>query len=157
MHLLQKQYQLKGGQKYRRLYFLSTWFQMMISRYTHSYHKFSTTKKKITYRTGSSKNNKAFILTITVTSQWAPRYLKAPVSPFLLNRLFRRKSNETSKLRITGLCEANPQVIGGPPHKGPVKRKMFLFDDVIMQENIRHVCVITSLCTCMTKASDLAL
>ena len=38
---------------------------------------------------------------------------------YLLNRLFRRKSKKTSKLRVTGLCV-------GPvksPHKGPVTRK----------------------------------
>ena len=40
----------------------------------------------------------------------------------LLNRLFRRRSKKTSKLRVTGLCA----------HKWPVTRKMFPFDDVIM-------------------------
>ena len=43
-----------------------------------------------------------------------------------LDGLFRHRSNKTSKLRITGLCEGNY------PHKGPVTRKMFPFDDVIM-------------------------
>ena len=33
----------------------------------------------------------------------------------LLNRLFRRRSKKTSKLRVTGLCEGNPSVIGGFP------------------------------------------
>ena len=41
----------------------------------------------------------------------------------LLNRLFRRRSKKTSRLRVTGLCA---------PHKWPVTRKMFPFDDVIM-------------------------
>ena len=40
----------------------------------------------------------------------------------LLNRLFRRRSKKTSKLRVTGLC----------PHKWPVTRNFFPFDDVIM-------------------------
>ena len=44
----------------------------------------------------------------------------------LLNRLFRRRSKKTSKLRVTGLCAGNS------PHKWPVTRKMFPFDDVIM-------------------------
>ena len=44
----------------------------------------------------------------------------------LLNRLFMRRSKKTSKLRVTGLCEVNSS------HKGPVTRKMFPFDDVIM-------------------------
>ena len=45
----------------------------------------------------------------------------------LLNGLFRRRSKKTSKLRVTGLCAGNS------PHKWPVTRKMFPFDDVIMQ------------------------
>ena len=40
----------------------------------------------------------------------------------LLNRLFRPRSKKTSKLR---LCEGNPA-------QGPVTRKMFPFDDVII-------------------------
>ena len=44
----------------------------------------------------------------------------------LLNRLFRRRSKQTSKLRVTGLC------VGNSPHKRSVTRKMFPFDDVIM-------------------------
>ena len=48
----------------------------------------------------------------------------------LLNRLFRHSSKKTSKLRVTGLCEGNSPV--NSPHKGPVTRKMFPFDDVIM-------------------------
>ena len=50
----------------------------------------------------------------------------------LLNRLSRRKSKKTSKLRATGLCEGNSPVSGDSPHKGPMTRKMFPFDDVIM-------------------------
>ena len=49
-----------------------------------------------------------------------------------LHRLFRRRSKKTSKHRVTGLCERNPPVTGGFPHKGPVTRKMFSFDDVTM-------------------------
>ena len=33
----------------------------------------------------------------------------------LLNRLFRRKSKKTSKLRVSGLCEGNPPVTGEFP------------------------------------------
>ena len=44
----------------------------------------------------------------------------------LLNRLFGCRSKKTSKLRVTGLCAGNS------PHKWPVTRKMFPFDDVIM-------------------------
>ena len=48
----------------------------------------------------------------------------------LLSRLFRRRSKKTSKLRVTGLCAGNWPV--NSPHKGPVTRKLFPFDDVIM-------------------------
>ena len=47
----------------------------------------------------------------------------------LLNRLFRHRSKKISKLHVTGLCEGNSPVTGEFPHKGPVTRKMFSFDD----------------------------
>ena len=59
----------------------------------------------------------------------------------LLNRLFRRRSKKTSKLRVTGLCVGNSPGPANSPHKGPVTRKMLPFDDVIM----RWVCFINFL------------
>ena len=50
----------------------------------------------------------------------------------LLNRLFRRRSKKTSKLRVTGLVRGIHRGPGNSPHKWPVTRKMFPFDDVIM-------------------------
>ena len=50
----------------------------------------------------------------------------------LLNRLFWRRSKKTSKLRVTGLCAGKSPGPVNSPHKGPVTRKMFPFDDVIM-------------------------
>ena len=50
----------------------------------------------------------------------------------LLNRLFRRRSKKTSKLRVTGLCEGNSRGPVNSPHKWPITRKLFPFDDVIM-------------------------
>ena len=50
----------------------------------------------------------------------------------LLNRLFRRRPKKTPKLHVTRLCEGNSPMTGEFPHKGPVTRKMFPFDDVIM-------------------------
>ena len=50
----------------------------------------------------------------------------------LLNRLFRHRSKKTLKLRVTGLCAGNSPGPVNSPHKGPVTRKMFPFDDVIM-------------------------
>ena len=50
----------------------------------------------------------------------------------LLSRLFGRRSKKTSKLRGTGLCAGNSPGPVNSPRKGPVTRKMFPFDDVIM-------------------------
>ena len=50
----------------------------------------------------------------------------------LLNRLFRRRSKKTSKLRVTGLYVGTSPGPVNSPHKGSVTRKMFSFDDVIM-------------------------
>ena len=53
--------------------------------------------------------------------------------PCLLNRSFRRKSRKTSKLRVTGhLCREFTGDRVNSPHKWPVTRKMFPFDDVIL-------------------------
>ena len=48
-----------------------------------------------------------------------------------LSHLFRHRSKKTSKLRVTGLCVGNSPGTGEFPHKWPVTRKMFPFDDVI--------------------------
>ena len=53
----------------------------------------------------------------------------------LLNHWFRRRSKKTSKLRVTGLCAGNSPV--NSPHKWPVMRKMFSFDDVIVSSIIK--------------------
>ena len=50
----------------------------------------------------------------------------------LLIGSFRRRSKKTSKLGVSGLCEGNSPVTGEFPHKRPVTRKIFPFDDVIM-------------------------
>ena len=51
----------------------------------------------------------------------------------LFNHLFRRGSKKTPELRVTGLCVGNSPGPVNSPHKRPVARKMFPFDDVIMQ------------------------
>ena len=59
----------------------------------------------------------------------------------LLNHLFGRRSKGTSKLRVTGLWAGNSPGTVNSPHKGPVTRKMFPFDDVIMRyDGISSVC-----------------
>ena len=50
----------------------------------------------------------------------------------LPNRLFRRRSKKSSKFRVTGLCAGIHRRPVNSPHKWPVSRKMFPFDDVIM-------------------------
>ena len=54
---------------------------------------------------------------------------------YLLNRLFGRRSKKASKPRVTVLCVGNSPGPVNSPHKGPVTRKMFPFDDVIMRQN----------------------
>ena len=50
----------------------------------------------------------------------------------LLNRVFRRRSKKTSKLRVIGFVGGTRRWSVNSPHKGPVTRKMFPFDEVIM-------------------------
>ena len=54
----------------------------------------------------------------------------------LLNCLFRRRSKKTSNIGVTGLCEGIQRWQVDFPHKGPVTRKIFSFDDVIMTHYI---------------------
>ena len=61
----------------------------------------------------------------------------------LLNRLFRCRSKKTLKLRVTGLCKGIHRWLVNFPHKGPVTRKMFPFDDVIMPSTICQWVAIT--------------
>ena len=75
----------------------------------------------------------------------------------LLNRLFRRRSKKTSKLRITGLCAGNSPRPVNSPHKGPVTRKMFPFDDVIMYAFIHFQTLLTFLGKyCFIKAGHIS-
>ena len=55
---------------------------------------------------------------------------------YLLNRLFRRKSNKTPKPHVTDLCEGIHRWPVNSPHKGSVTWKMFPFDDVMMSSLI---------------------
>ena len=50
----------------------------------------------------------------------------------LLKRSFGRRSKKTSKLRVTAFVRGIHRGPVNSPHKGPVTRKMFPFDDVIM-------------------------
>ena len=47
-----------------------------------------------------------------------------------------------SKLRVRGPCEEYPPETGGFPSQGPVIRKMFQFNDVIMLwTNFSDICI----------------
>ena len=76
----------------------------------------------------------------------------------LLNRLFRRRSKKTSKLPVTGLCERNSSGPVNSPHKGPVTRKMFPFDDVIMRYVVTgHVLISIWLYLCTIFTANVAI
>ena len=69
---------------------------------------------------------------ITVTSQWESWRLKSPAARFLLNHLFRRRSKEASKLRVTCLCDGNSPVTGELPAQRASNAEKFSFHDVMM-------------------------
>ena len=63
----------------------------------------------------------------TMTSQWPRWRLKSPAWR-LFTRLLRRRSNKTSKHRVTGLCAGNSPVTGDrwiPRTKGQYRGKCF--------------------------------
>ena len=61
----------------------------------------------------------------------------------LLNRLFRRRSKKTSKLRVTGLCEGNSPVTCEFPAQRASNAKMFPLDDVITHYTFHFLCLLT--------------
>ena len=81
----------------------------------------------------------SWLVDLTCALRWRQngRYSVSNHQPHdcLFNRLFRRRSKKTSKLRVTGLCVGNSPGPVNSPHKGPVTRKMFPFDDVIMDNH----------------------
>ena len=56
----------------------------------------------------------------------------------LLSRLFRRRSKNTLKLRVTGLFEGNSPVTVEFPAQRTITQKMLPFDDVIMNRTTRN-------------------
>ena len=62
----------------------------------------------------------------------------------LLNRLFRRRSKKTSKLRFNDLCEGNSPVTGEFPAQRDSNAEIVPFDDVIMTEGWR--CTRANMC-----------
>ena len=94
----------------------------------------TTTTKTIMINT----KTKTTTTTTTTTLQWHHNGLDSVSNhqphDCLLKRLFKRRSKKTSKVKKTSLVfvrgiHRRPM---SSPHKGPVTRKMFPFDDVIM-------------------------
>ena len=52
----------------------------------------------------------------------------------VFSTVYSDRSKKTPKLRVAGLCVGNSPGPVNSPHKGPVTRKMFPFDDVIMKK-----------------------
>ena len=65
-----------------------------------------------------------------MTSWWARWRLKSPGSPLFTQPCIQAQIKK--KLRVTGPCAANYRWPVNSPHKWPVTRKMFPFDDVII-------------------------
>ena len=84
----------------------------------------------------SIHKNKGFDMCIHLLLQWRHngRNGVSDHQPHdcLLNRLFKRWSKKTPKFHVTGRCAGNSPEPGEFPHKEPVTRKMFPFDDAIM-------------------------
>ena len=75
------------------------------------------------FKAGSRVNILGYI---TMTSQWREGVPNHQPYDCLLN------SKKTSKFRVTGLCRGNSPEPVNSPHKWPVTRKMFPFDDVVV-------------------------
>ena len=105
--------------------FLGKWLRGKLTFYqiTKSVHRFHRNIYSICTYTSTY----AAILQRHISLQWRHNEHDS-----LLNCLFRRRSKKTSKFRVTVLCEGNPPVTGGSLHQSLVTRKMFSFDDVIM-------------------------
>ena len=71
---------------------------------------------------------------IIVTSQWSPRRLKSPAYRLFNQPFVQAHIKENVKApHHRPLWGGDPPTTGGfPDHKGPVTRKMFPFDDIIM-------------------------
>ena len=109
---------------------LLCYFKLCASFRTHWWIQIGVTvrKRSIWVKIGN------FLSRVTTTVHHNGHYSVSNHQPreCLLNSLIRCRSNKTSKLRVTGLCVGNSPGPVNFPHKGPVTRTMFPFDDVIM-------------------------
>ena len=80
---------------------------------------------------------------MTVTTWWAPWYLKSPASSLFAQLYVRAQVRENIKAPRHWLCEGNSRVTGKLPHKRPATGKISPFDDVIMwwYHNTKHLMI----------------
>ena len=87
--------------------------------------------------TSFSNEPQMYLVTPKATLQWQHNerdgVSNQQPSGFSLNRLFKRRSEETSKLLVTGLYAGNSLLTVEFPAQRPITRKMFLFDDVVIK------------------------
>ena len=74
---------------------------------------------------------------ITVTSKWAWWHLISPASRLLTQPFFRCRSKKTSNSASLAFLAAIHRIPVNSLHKGPITRKMFPLDDVIMRIDYR--------------------
>ena len=75
--------------------------------------------------------------TITMTSSWARWRLKSPAS-WLFTQPFINAQNHQSSTSLAFVWGIHRWPVNSP-HKGPVTRKMFPFDDVIMFTKVNEI------------------
>ena len=71
-----------------------------------------------------------FVLWRIRMPQWPQRRFNSPETRLFIHPLFGLTSKKMSKPTLLALCEDQPPVTGGSPHKGPWTRKAFLFHDL---------------------------
>ena len=76
--------------------------------------------------------NHIFCKCSTVTSWWARWRHKSPASRLFVQPFVQAQKKKDQSSTSLAFVWGNPPVTGGFPCKGPVTRKMFPFDDVIM-------------------------
>ena len=75
-----------------------------------------------------SQWRKCAVNIISLTSQWAPWRLKSPAYRLLAQPFVLAHTQETSILRVTGICEGKPPMIGGfPSQRASVAENVFIW------------------------------
>ena len=99
-------------------YFTNTWVIIWLSLcQEHTHERYGWNKSVPNHKLTQNCNR----VQISLERRHNERDGVSVVSVVCSNRLFRRRSQQTSNIRVTGLSEGNPPV--GSHHKGPVTRK----------------------------------